>query len=219
MIALELAVTESTLPPAADNMTIAERKIPRLQRGDALLLVDVQNDFLPRGSLAVPRAERIIPEANQYLALFQAHDLPIFATRCWHPLQHCSFRSRGGPWPPHCIAGTIGAEFPAELRLPEGACVVSKATTPEQDAYSGFSGTELDRQLKIAGVRRLFVAGIATDYCVLNTVKEALAYGYSVFLLTDAIAAVNIHPGDEAHAIAEMRSLGAAFLNLQAFGK
>jgi len=186
-----------------------------LQPGDALLLVDLQNDFLPGGSLAVPQGDEVLPVVNRYLALFQAHGLPVFATRDWHPPNHCSFHAQGGPWPPHCIAGTEGAQFPGGLNLPVDTSIVSKATTRERDAYSGFGRTELDRLFKEAGVRRLFVGGLATDYCVLNTVKDALALGYSVCLLTDAIRAVNVHPGDGERAIAEMQGSGAALLDFR----
>lgn len=187
-----------------------------LQTGDALLLVDVQNDFLPGGRLGVPEGEQVIAQANQYLNCFQARNLRIFVTRDWHPPNHCSFEAQGGPWPPHCVAGTSGAQFPPGLDLPADICIVSKATTPEWEAYSGFSGTGLDDLLRKAGVKRVFVAGLATDYCVLNTVKDALGIGYAVFLLTDAIRAVNVHPGDGERAITEMQDLGAVLLDCHA---
>lgn len=180
--------------------------------GDALLLVDVQNDFLPGGSLAVPHGDEIIPPLNRLIQSFSRRSLPIFATRDWHPAQHCSFREQGGPWPPHCIAGTPGAAFPANLALPHDTAIVSKATTADQDAYSGFGDTELHYQLRAASAQRLFVAGLATDYCVLNTVRDAVAKGYEVLLLPDAIRAVDVQPGDGERAIDEMRQLGATLL-------
>lgn len=176
--------------------------------GDALLIVDVQNDFLPGGALAVPEGDRVIAPLNRAIELFQARGLPIFATRDWHPQNHCSFRDQGGPWPPHCIAGTAGAEFAADLKLPAFTAIVSKATTPEKDAYSGFEGTPLATQLAMYGVRRLFVGGLATDYCVLNTVKDAVSQGFEVVLLVDAVRAVDVHPGDGERALAGMRALG-----------
>jgi nicotinamidase/pyrazinamidase len=177
--------------------------------GDALLVVDVQNDFLPGGSLAVERGDEVVPLLNHCLALFAGKKLPVYASRDWHPPDHISFRARGGPWPPHCVAGTHGAEFSASLMLPPGAGIISKADTRERDAYSAFGGTDLDRRLKAAGVRRLFTGGLATDYCVLNTVKDALALGYEVFLLIDAVRAVEAQPGDGERALAEMRRRGA----------
>lgn len=185
------------------------------QAGDALLLVDVQNDFLPGGSLAVPCGDEVLPVLNRYIGGFMAQCLPVYATRDWHPTRHCSFRAQGGPWPPHCIADTHGAAFAAGLRLPPDATVISKATTEDQDAYSGFQGTDLDRRLRAANIRRLFVGGLATDYCVLNSVRDALRLGYAVMLLTDAIRAVDVQPGDGQRAEAEMVRLGAQGLVLQ----
>jgi len=181
----------------------------RVQGGDALIAVDVQNDFLPGGSLAVPQGDAVVPALNRYLAAFAARALPIFATRDWHPADHCSFKAQGGIWPPHCIAGTRGAEFSPALALPPAAVVVSKATTPEADAYSGFGGTDLAARLNAGGVTRLYIGGLATDYCVLNTVRDALAAGFVVLLLADAIRAVDVNAGDGARAEAEMQRLGA----------
>ena len=177
--------------------------------GDALVVVDVQNDFLPGGSLAVPRGDEVVPPLNRCLALFSQKSLPVYASRDWHPPDHCSFRAQGGPWPPHCMADTYGAEFASNLDLPADAVIISKADTPEKDAYSAFEGTDLGLCLKAVDVRRLFVGGLATDYCVLNTVKDALALGYGVVLLADAVRAVEVTPGDGEKAMMEMRTLGA----------
>lgn len=180
-----------------------------LTAGDALLLVDVQNDFLPGGSLAVPGGDEVLPALNRALEVFSQHRLPIFASRDWHPADHCSFRARGGPWPPHCVAGSAGAAFAPELALPDRATVVSKAGDAERDAYSGFQDTALRRLLAERGIRRLFVGGLATDYCVLHTVKDALALGYEVLLLHDGVRAVDARPGDGRRALAEMAAAGA----------
>lgn len=177
--------------------------------GDALLLVDVQNDFLPGGSLAVPAGDEVIPALNRYIKAFSRTSLPIYASRDWHPPDHCSFRAQGGIWPPHCIAGSPGAAFPPNLDLPHDAVVIAKATRPDADAYSGFEGTELAQRLRMAGVNRLFVGGLATDYCVLNTVKDAMTRGFDVLLLLDGIRAVNLKPEDGQRAIEEMTTLGA----------
>ena len=185
------------------------------QTGDALLIVDVQNDFLPGGSLAVPRGDEVVPVLNRYLQIFTTQNLPVYAARDWHPERHCSFRAQGGSWPPHCVAGTRGAEFAAALRLPPSAVIVSKATTAEQEAYSSFQGTDLDQQLRAANIRRLFIGGLATDYCVLNTVRDALRLGYEVLLLIDAIRAVDVRPGDGQRAEEEMISLGAQRITVE----
>ena len=180
-----------------------------LQAGDALIAVDVQNDFLPGGSLPVPEGNAVVPAINRYLAAFAARALPVFATRDWHPPNHCSFREQGGIWPPHCVAATRGAEFAGDLALPPATIVISKAATAEADSYSGFGGTELAARLRAGGVTRLFIGGLATDYCVLNTVRDALAEGFEVLLLADAIRAVEANAGDGARALGEMQQLGA----------
>ncbi len=177
--------------------------------GDALLIVDVQNDFLPGGSLAVPHGDEVVVVLNRYLKIFEVQNLPVYATRDWHPAQHCSFRAQGGPWPPHCVAGTDGAAIAVALQLPPATVIISKATSAKQDAYSGFQDTDLHRKLLATGIRRLYIGGLATDYCVLNTVRDALQLGYRVLLLADAIRAVDVQPGNGERAKAEMAGLGA----------
>lgn len=185
-----------------------------LQPGDALIVTDVQNDFLPGGALAVPHGDAVIAPLNRYIALFAAHKLPVIATRDWHPPGHCSFKEQGGPWPAHCIAGTSGAAFAENLHLPSDAIVVSKATEQDRDAYSAFSGTELGSRLKNMGVTRLFIGGLATDYCVLNSVLDALALGFQVKLLTDASRPVNVQPDDGMLAEQKMLAAGAEAMAL-----
>ena len=179
------------------------------QPGDALIVVDVQNDFLPGGVLAVPGGGGVIEPLNGYIQQFARLRLPVFATRDWHPREHCSFRQHGGRWPPHCVAGTQGAKFPSELQLPPEVRVISKATQPEADAYSGFQGTDLAPQLRDLGCRRVFIGGLATEYCVRATVLDARAAGLQVVVLADAIRALDAQPGDGEHALAEMKASGA----------
>lgn len=180
-----------------------------VQPGDMLLVTDIQNDFLPGGSLAVTGGDEVVPVLNRYIGEFVAQGLPVYATRDWHPPQHCSFHAQGGPWPVHCVAGTHGAAFAATLSLPPDTTVISKATLPDREAYSSFEGTDLDSRLRAAGIHRIFIGGLATDYCVLNTVRDARHLGYEVFVLADAIRAVDVQPGDGQRAEAEMTSLGA----------
>lgn len=180
-----------------------------LQDSDALIAVDVQVDFLPGGLLAVPRGDEVVPALNRWLAAFVEAGRPVFATRDWHPPNHCSFRERGGPWPPHCVAGTEGAAFAPGLKLPASARVISKAVEPDREAYSGFEGTDLEARLSACGARRLFIGGLATDYCVLRTVTDALARGFEVLLLEDAIRPVEAQAGDGRRAKESMRRLGA----------
>ncbi len=190
-----------------------------LQPGDALLVVDIQYDFLPAGSLGVARGDEVIEPLNRYIRLFAGRDLPVVATRDWHPADHCSFEAHGGTWPPHCVAGTRGAQFAATLQLPPGALVVSKATERDREAYSAFSGTGLASALRERGVRRVFVGGLATDYCVVNTARDAIDAGFSVVVLVDAIRAVDVQPGDGERAIADMSARGAVLAALQDFGR
>jgi nicotinamidase/pyrazinamidase len=187
----------------------ARRASTVAQRGDALVVVDVQNDFLPGGALPVPDADQVIPVLNRYLQRFASRSLPVVASRDWHPPDHCSFRQQGGPWPSHCVAQTGGAQFAPRLALPPSAIVVSKATTPQIESYSDFQGTDLRQRLQALGVERLFVGGLATEYCVLATVQDALACGFKVVLLSDAIRAIDARPGDGQRAVAEMIRRGA----------
>lgn len=184
---------------------------------DALLVIDVQRDFMPGGTLAVPHGDAVVMPLNRYLRYWMDRGLATFATRCWHPPDHCSFAAQGGPWPPHCVAGTPGAAFATGLALPETTVVVSKGERSERDAYSGFEGTDLDRRLRAAGIRRVFVGGVATDFCVRASVKDALAAGYSTVVLADAVRAIDAHPGDGHAAEAEMRARGATFVSLDRF--
>ncbi|GMV48486.1 MAG: Nicotinamidase [Nitrospirae bacterium] len=187
----------------------------QLTRGDGLLLVDMQNDFLPGGALAVPGSDGIVPVLRQYVLLFVEHALPVFATRDWHPPNHCSFRPQGGPWPPHCLAYSPGAGFPEALQLPTHAIVISKGTDPNREAYSGFQDTLLHDRLQSCGVTRLYVGGLATDYCVLETVRDARQLGYAVYLLIDAIQAVNVRPDDGRQAEETMVLAGAVPLRVE----
>ncbi|MGE5524800.1 MAG: nicotinamidase [Rhodospirillaceae bacterium] len=182
---------------------------------DALLVVDVQRDFLPGGKLGVPDGDRVIPALNRYIALARQHGIPVVATRDWHPSDHCSFAARGGPWPEHCVANTAGAEFAPALQLPKDAIIVSKATRPDEEAYSAFQGTGLAQRLHDASVKRLLIGGLATDYCVRHSVKDALAAGFEVLVLEDAMRAVDVQPEDGARAVAEMKAGGAVGVRIE----
>lgn len=191
-----------------------------IRPGDALSVTDVQNDFLPGGALGVPDGDGIIPSLNRIIALFLKDSLPVFFTRDWHPPDHCSFQSQGGPWPPHCVRDTPGADFSSELSIPASAVIISKGTQKDSEQYSTFYGRDAagHRQsdlMKKIGVRRIFIAGLATDYCVLNSVKDALAEGYEVYVIADAVCAVNIHPGDGRRAVEEMVRGGAKMVTTE----
>lgn len=181
---------------------------------DALLVIDLQYDFLPGGSLGVPAGHEVIAPINRLLAWFDDERLPVFASRDWHPADHCSFKDQGGPWPPHCVANTRGAEFANELALPDDAVVVSKADTAAKDAYSAFNGTDLAQQLRERGITRVTVCGLATDYCVLNTVTDALDEGFDALIVPEAMRAVDVHPGDGIRALDRMVARGAVVVRL-----
>jgi nicotinamidase/pyrazinamidase len=187
-----------------------------LGHDDALLVIDMQYDFLPDGSLGVPGGHEVIAPINHLLELYSG--LPVFASRDWHPADHCSFKAQGGPWPPHCVAGTRGAEFAAELAFPDDVIVVSKAETSQADAYSAFNGTDLARQLRERGIKRVAVCGLATDYCVLNTVTDALDEGFDTMVVPEAMRAVDVQPGDGMRALDRMVARGAVSVRLGEHG-
>ena len=186
-----------------------------MQAEGALILVDVQNDFCPGGSLAVKGGDEVVPVLNRAIDKFVAAGLPIFATRDWHPEKTRHFKAYGGLWPVHCVQGTHGADFHPELHVNKDVVVVSAGMLPTEEGYSGFqstdaSGSGLAELLRRKGVERIFVGGLATDYCVKHTVLDGLKEGFKVTLLVDAIRAVNLSPDDGERAIAEMTKAGAA---------
>ena len=175
----------------------------------ALIVVDVQNDFCPGGALAVKDGDKVIPPLNALVDAFTTSNLPVCFTRDWHPPDHSSFRENGGPWPSHCVRSSRGAGFHPDLHVPKNALVVSKATEPDKEAYSGFQGTDLSSILKKMGVTELFVGGLATDYCVKNTVGDALREGFLVNVLTDCVRGVNLKRTESAKALRWMKVRGA----------
>jgi nicotinamidase/pyrazinamidase len=187
----------------------------RLEKHDALIIVDVQNDFLPGGALPVLKGNEIIPVLNNYVKKFTEKKLPVFVTRDWHDPTHPSFKVNGGIWPVHCVQGTSGVEFAKDLELPITMTVISKGRG-KGNGYSGFEGIKLRGKLLNLEIERLFIGGLTTDYCVKATVKDALyQYGYPTFYLKDASRAVNINPDDEAKAEDEMTSFGAKIITLK----
>lgn len=167
---------------------VARKEAFRLAEGDALLVVDVQNDFLPGGALAVPGGDQIIAKLNGGIELFVSRGCPVVFSRDWHPADHISFRAQGGPWPSHCVAGTPGAQFAPWLLVPQGALIVSKGVDAAREAYSAFDQTNLAADLRAHGTSRLFIAGLATEYCVAASAGDALDLGFRVIVLSDAIA-------------------------------
>lgn len=193
-------------------------------RNPALLVVDVQYDFLPGGSLAVAAGDTIIPKVNRVIDLFRRRGLPILFTRDWHPRVTKHFKEFGGAWPPHCIQGTKGARFHRNLKIPKDAIILSKGLDPEQDSYSAFQATtdrgrDLESTLRELGVDEVFISGLATDYCVRASALNATRRGFRVRVLTDAIRGVDLKPGDSDAALREMRAHGATLSETRGIAK
>ena len=180
----------------------------------ALIVVDVQNDFCPGGSLAVAHGDEVVAPLNKLIEEFLDRGELVFKTRDWHPAQAKHFAIYGGVWPVHCVQNTPGAEFHAELSDDPRITVISKGIDENADGYSGFDGTNLAQTLRDQKVAEVWVGGLATDYCVKHTVLDALREGFEVRALADAMRAVNINPGDGAQAIEEMRQAGAEIVGI-----
>ena len=175
----------------------------------ALIVVDVQNDFCPGGSLAVARGDEVVTPLNKLMKEFLDRGEPVYKTRDWHPAQTKHFAAYGGTWPIHCVQNTAGAEFHTDLLDDPRITVISKGIDESADGYSGFDGTNLSERLRNEGVQEVWVGGLATDYCVKETVLDAVRQGFEVKALADAMRAVNVKPDDGAKAVAEMRQAGA----------
>lgn len=185
----------------------------------ALLVVDMQNDFCPGGALGVPEGDLIIPAINRYIKIFSKKGLPIFLSRDWHPRKTLHFKKYGGVWPVHCIRDTKGATFHPDVKLPKRSIFLYKGMDPGQDSYSVFQaqseeGMSFLRLLKILRVEEIYIAGLATDYCVKFTGLDALKKGFKVKILKDAIRGVNLRPQDSARAIELLLEKGARMVKL-----
>jgi nicotinamidase/pyrazinamidase len=183
----------------------------------ALLVVDVQYDFCTGGALAVRDSDHVVAAMRRYVASAVDHDVPVYASRDWHPAVTSHFAKYGGTWPVHCVQHTHGADFHADLHLSDAAIVVTKGTDADRPGYSAFDGRTPDGRsliddLRSRGVSRLYVGGLATDYCVRQSALDALDAGLEVTLLGDAIAGVDLNPGDAARALTELGAKGAVIL-------
>lgn len=180
-----------------------------LEPGDALIVVDVQVDFCPGGALPITRGDDVIPVLNRWIAAAETVQIPIYASRDWHPPRHLSFIESGGRWPAHCVQDTPGARFHPALHLPRSAVVVTKGVRFDQDQYSAFDATGLAVELRKRGIRRLWTGGLAQDVCVRATVLDARREGFDVVVIADGTRAIT----DEGCRLAaeEMRQAGASF--------
>lgn len=181
-----------------------------LEDGDALLIVDVQNDFCPGGALAIDDGDAVVPVLNRWIRAATSHDLPVYASRDWHPAEHISFEDQGGDWPPHCIQDTDGARFHPSLELPDSVVKVTKGVRFDQDQYSVLDQTGFADRLRRDGVKRLFVGGLALDVCVRASVLQAREDGFEVVLLRDATRPVTRAGGEKA--VREMEDAGVQVL-------
>jgi nicotinamidase/pyrazinamidase len=191
-----------------------------MDKDTALIVVDVQNDFCPGGALAVPDGNSIVPVINQYMNEFARMGRPVILTRDWHPEKTTHFIAGGGIWAAHCIQGTHGAEFHPGLKVPDSAIIVSKGTGATSDDYSAFhaktdGGETLGEILNKLGIKRIMVGGLATDYCVKESALSGIKEGFTVQFLEDAIAGVDINPGDSDRAIDEMITVGAKKMTIK----
>jgi nicotinamidase/pyrazinamidase len=175
--------------------------------GRALLIIDFQNDFTEGGALAVPDGDAIAPRVNE-LAASGDFDL-VVATRDWHPADHDSFVEQGGPWPPHCVQGTPGAELHPSLPPDAVDVVVNAGYEPHLEGYSGFEETDLESVLREHEIDAVTVVGLATDYCVRHTAADALAKGFGVRIDRDGIRGIDVEPGDSERALQELEAAGA----------
>ena len=186
--------------------------VTSMRNGDALLVIDVQNDFCPGGALPIEEGDRVVPVLNRWLRAARERGIPVYATRDWHPRGHLSFAEAGGRWPAHCLQDTEGAAFHADLELPADVVLVTKGVRFDLDQYSAFNETGLEERLRGDGVRRLWVGGLALDVCVRATVLDALRAGLEVRVLVDATRPVAAEEGRGA--LGEMESAGA-FLEVE----
>jgi len=175
----------------------------------ALIVVDVQNDFCPGGSLAVAHGDEVVAPLNKLMKEFLDRGEPVYKTRDWHPEKTKHFADYGGTWPVHCVQDTRGAEFHPELLDDPRIQVISKGFDESADGYSGFDGTQLGQMLHDEGIEEVWVGGLATDYCVKHTVLDARKEGFKVKALADAMRPVNVKPDDGQQALEEMSAAGA----------
>ena len=189
--------------------------------GVGLLVVDVQNDFCPGGGLPVPRGDEVVPVMNAYIQRFVEAGSRVYASRDWHPIDSHHFREHGGLWPPHCLQGSTGAAFRADLALPRDVVVVSSGVGVEDEGYSAFEGATATgetfaERLRQDGVTHLYLGGLATDYCVRASALDARREGFAVTLLLDASRGIDVEPGDSERAVAEMKAAGVEIASLDA---
>ena len=186
-----------------------------IEKTDALIIVDVQNDFCAGGAIPTTNGAAIAAMLTPIAEAFAAAGASIITTQDWHPENHISFRENGGSLPIHCVADTPGAALHADLKLPATTISIKKGQNPARDTYSGFVDSDLEAQLAATGAKRLFVTGLTSDYCVLNTVIDAMDMGYEAYVIGDAVDAWNVEPNDGPRALHLMHISGATFTTVE----
>lgn len=181
------------------------------QKGDALLVIDVQNDFCPGGALAIEHGDEVVPVLNRWIDKAVSANVPVFASRDWHPAGHVSFSEAGGDWPPHCVQDTEGAAFHPDLTLPEAVVKVTKGVRFDHDQNSAFDETGLAAELKRQKIETIYVGGLAQDVCVLATVLDGRKEGFEVVLIENATRPVTPDGGEKA--LEDMRASGASIMS------
>lgn len=183
----------------------------RYKKGDALLIIDAQNDFFPGGALPVAEGDQIITTINNWLAARSDAGIPVFASRDWHPIDHCSFKEQGGPWPMHCVQNSKGAEIHSQINLPDDAIIVNTAYEPSKEAYSAFQGQTPDglglhEAMQKKDIKRIWLVGLAQDFCVCESAIDGRKKGYEVHLLIKGTKPIHEETGEDA--LQRMRAAG-----------
>jgi nicotinamidase/pyrazinamidase len=182
-----------------------------LRRGDALIVVDVQNDFCPGGSLPIEHGDKVVPVLNRWIENASETGVPVVASRDWHPKNHLSFKPQGGEWPVHCVQGSEGAAFHPDLKLPSDVLVVTKGNRTDRDQYSAFDATGLAEELRRRGVQRVWIGGLAEDVCVRATALDAAKARFDTRLIAAATKPVTAEGGKAARA--DLRKAGVTIVD------
>ncbi len=211
----------------------------KINKKDSLIIIDLQNDFIPGGSLPVEEGDLIIDDINKIAEIFKKNDAYIVLTQDWHPPDHLSFASNhpgknpsdeyqsGGIepvlWPDHCIQSSKGAKFHQNLKIELADKIIRKGTNPKVDSYSGFldndkkSETGLANYLKSEGIKRIFICGLALDYCCYATAIDGVDFDFNVYFLIDLTKGIDLPPGNISKSLEKMSSKGIKFANKESF--
>lgn len=181
----------------------------QITKDECLIVTDMQNDFCPGGALAVPEGDALVGPINRLMRYFPL----VVGTQDWHPPNHCSFKGQGGPWPPHCVQNTWGADFHPKLDSKKFGLIIHKAQYQNRDAYSAFQETPLAAELRKRKIKKIYLTGLATDYCIKNTALDGLRRHLETVIFIDLVRAVNAGPGDGGRALREIENAGGKLID------